>query len=244
MKEITTKRERLIKVGLVAKEAHLAAAAVIRAGISTIIIEKSVKEVIERSGMKPAFLGYNCYPSVTCISINEEIVHGIPNDRILQTGDVVTVDLGVEDNGVMVDTARTHPVGKISNRSARLLKATKLALRMGIKQAIIGKKTRDIGFAVEKVINKAGFYVVRDLTGHGIGKTLQEPPSIPNFGRSGTGTPIKEGMVLAIEPITSTSETPIAIKSDNWTIVALDNCITAHSEDTILVTTDGPLILT
>ena len=244
MKELNTKQEQLIKVGRVAKKAHSAAAAVIKPGISVMLIEKTVKEVIQGSGMKPAFLGYKGYPTVTCISVNEEIVHGIPNDRILKEGDVVAIDLGVEDNGVIVDTARTHPVGKISQRSALLLRATELALKKGIKQAVIGKKTGDIGATIEKIITSAGFYVIRDLTGHGIGKTLQEPPSIPNFGQPGSGTEIKEGMVLAIEPIISTTDTQITVKSDKWTIVALNNCITAHFEDTILVTKDGPLILT
>ena len=217
-------------------------------GVNTYDLDQTGKQLIESYGAVSTVYNYRMgnryFPAYTCISVNEEIVHGIPNDRILKEGDVVAIDLGVEDNGVIVDTARTHPVGKISQRSALLLRATELALKKGINQAVIGKKTGDIGATIEKIITSAGFYVIRDLTGHGIGKTLQEPPSIPNFGQPGSGTEIKEGMVLAIEPIISTTDTQITVKSDKWTIVALNNCITAHFEDTILVTKDGPLILT
>lgn len=237
-------RDKLIKAGDVAKKAHLAAAKTIKPNVSVMEIEKVVARVIKNNSMKPAFLGYKNYPAVTCISINEEIVHGIPSDSILREGDIVAVDLGVENDGVMVDTARTHAVGKISYRNQELLSATKLALTKGVEQARVGNNTGDIGSAIEKIIKGAGFYIIKDLSGHGVGKTLQEPPSIPNFGKPGTGASIKEGMVLAIEPITSTKNTHIAIKSDNWTIVALENCTTAHFEDTILITNSGPLVLT
>lgn len=237
-------RDKLVKAGLVARKAHLAAAKIINPNVTAIQIEEAVKQVIKKSGMNPAFLGYKNYPAATCISVNDEIVHGIPSDLILRKGDIVAIDLGVENDGAIVDTARSHPVGKISKKSKELLDATELALKKGIEQARVGKKTGDIGAAIEKVVESAGFYIVKELTGHGVGTTLQEPPSIPNFGKPGTGTSIEEGMVLAIEPITSTKNTQIALKSDNWTIVASDKCMTAHFEDTVLITKDGPVVLT
>lgn len=239
-----TKKEKLVKAGVVAKKAHIAISKLIKPGVTTMTIENKVADIIRTEGMKPAFLGYKKYPAVTCISINDEIVHGIPSSIVLKEGDIVTVDLGIDNQGAIIDTARTHPVGVISEQASNLLIATEYALKKGIEQARVGKKTGDIGAVVEKIINDAGFYIVRDLTGHGVGVTLQEPPSIPNFGTPNTGTLLIEGMVLAIEPITSIKESKIAVKSDNWTIVALNNCLTAHFEDTVLITKDGPIVLT
>jgi methionyl aminopeptidase len=234
----------LKKIGDVAKLAHSAAKSVIKPGANVLEIENIIHQTIKQAGMKPAFLGYKGYPKASCVSVNDEIVHGIPVDRVLEEGDIVAVDLGVEHNGLMVDTARTHPVGKISGQLQRLLAVTDKALTAGVNQVKAGRKTGDIGSAVEKVVKAGGFSVVRDLTGHGIGKTLQEPPSIPNFGRPGRGDVLKAGMVLAIEPITSLKPTAIAILSDGWTIVALDHQPTAHFEDTVVVTNDGPVVLT
>jgi methionyl aminopeptidase len=236
--------KKLQAVGAVAKKAHQAAKNLIKPGVNVLAVEAVIKETIERAGMKPAFLGYKGYPAASCISVNDEIVHGIPTDRILEEGDIVSVDLGVESEGYIVDTARTHPVGQISGELTRLLAVTDSALKAGVGQAKDGHRTGDIGSAVEKVIKSGGFAVIRDLTGHGVGKTLQEPPSIPNFGTPGKGELLKEGMVLAIEPITSLKKTTIAILDDGWTIVALDHRPTAHFEDTVLVTKDGPIVLT
>lgn len=238
------KLKRLQEVGAVAKLAHAAAKAAIKPGVNILEIEQVIKETIVGAGMKPAFTGYKGYPAASCISINDEIVHGIPNDRILEEGDIVAVDLGVENDGFIVDTARTHPVGQVSGELNRLLSVTNNALSAGIKQAKPGHKTGDIGAAIEKVVKAGGFAVIRDLTGHGVGKTLQEPPSIPNFGQPGKGDAIKEGMVLAIEPITSINQTAIAILDDGWTIIALNHQPTAHFEDTVFITKDGPIVLT
>jgi len=231
-------------VGSVAKKAHAAAKAAIRPGVNVLELEAIIMRVIKEAGMKPAFLGYKDYPAASCISVNDEIVHGIPVDRVLEDGDIVAIDLGVEQGGLIVDTARTHPVGKVSGEVQRLLTVTSNALTAGVKQAKVGNRTGDIGAAVEKVIKAGGFNVVRDLTGHGVGKTLQEPPSIPNFGSPGKGDRLKEGMVLAIEPITSLKPTSIAIRDDGWTIIALNHQPTAHFEDTVVITKDGPIVLT
>lgn len=238
------KLKKLQEVGAVAKMAHAAAKQMIKPGSNVLEIEKVVNKIISDAGMSPAFKGYKGYPAASCISVNDEIVHGIPKDRLLEQGDIVAVDLGVESDGQIVDTARTHPVGQISGELTRLLTVTNNALSAGIKQAKPGHKTGDIGAAVETVVKAGGFAVIRDLTGHGVGKTLQEPPSIPNFGKPGKGDVIKEGMVLAIEPITSLKQTTIAILDDGWTIVALDHQPTAHFEDTVYISKDGPVVLT
>ncbi len=238
------KLETLKKIGAAAKIAHAAVKNAIQPGVTAVELDKIAYDVINNAGMKPAFLGYKGYPAATCISINDEIVHGIPTEQALKEGDIVSVDLGVELNGCIVDTARTHPVGVVSGELKRLLQVTDNALQAAVAQAKVGNRVGDIGAAAEKVIKQGGFHVVRDLTGHGVGKTLQEPPSIPNFGRPGTGTVLEKGMVLAIEPITSLKPTEIAMLSDNWTIVATAHCPCAHFEDTVYLAEDGPVVLT
>ncbi len=238
------KLETLKAVGNVAKLAHAAVKAAIKPGVTALELDKIAHELIINAEMLPAFLGYKNYPATTCISVNDEIVHGIPTDRMLEEGDIVSVDLGVELDGCIVDTARTHPVGEISGELSRLLKVTDNALQQAVAAAKTGGRVGDIGAVAEKVVKQGGFHVVRDLTGHGVGKTLQEPPSIPNFGQPGTGALLKAGMVLAIEPITSLKPTNIAVLSDNWTIVATAHCPCAHFEDTIYMAADGPVVLT
>ncbi|MEX1052098.1 MAG: type I methionyl aminopeptidase [Patescibacteria group bacterium] len=240
MDKLLTLRE----IGEVAKKAHAAVKAAIRPGVTARELDKIAHDVITGAQMKPAFLGYKGYPAASCISINDEIVHGIPSDQELREGDIVSVDLGVEKDGCIVDTARTHPVGRVSGELSRLLTVTDNALQQAIAVAKPGNRVGDIGAAAEAVVKQGGFHVVRDLTGHGVGKSLQEPPSIPNFGRAGTGTLLEEGMVLAIEPITSLKPTDIAVLSDNWTIVATAHCPCAHFEDTIYLTKSGSVILT
>jgi len=233
-----------LKVGEVAKQAHQSARQIIKPGVSAMEIEKVIRQTIEAAGMKPAFLGYKGYPAASCISVNEQIVHGIPSKSILEEGDIVAVDLGVEHNGLIVDTARTYPVGNISGELKRLLKVTETALREGVKQAIPGNRTGDIGSKIHQVVSSGGFAIVRDLTGHGVGKTLQEPPSIPNFGSPKQGDLLKIGMTLAIEPITTLKNGSIAILDDGWTIISRDHSPSAHFEDTVIVTEDGPIVLT
>ncbi|MEX0594789.1 MAG: type I methionyl aminopeptidase [Patescibacteria group bacterium] len=238
------KLDCLKKAGNIAQKAHAAAKSLIAPGVNVEDIEQAVKKVIVDAQMRPAFLGYKGYPAATCISVNEEVVHGIPSGRILEEGDVVSVDLGVEYGGYIVDTARTHPVGKVTVPVQKLLEVTKEALAKAITKAKIGNKTGDIGDIVQRTVEGAGFQIVRDLTGHGVGKTLQEPPSIPNFGKPGSGAILKEGMVLAIEPITTLEPTTIAVKADGWTIVTMTGTVSAHYEDTVIITQNGPVVLT
>lgn len=234
----------LIDAGRLAAQVHQDIAKLIAPGLNLLTIEKRIAELIAASGMKPAFLGYKNYPAVSCLSVNSVVVHAIPQNYVLKTGDVLSVDLGVEKNGWIVDTAQTHAVGQVSPQIAKLLEVTKRALTEGIEAASAGNRTGDIGHIVQTIVESAGFYIIRDLTGHGVGKKLQMPPSIPNFGRAGTGALIKEGMILAIEPITALGPVSLTVEKDQWTIRAHPDVVCAHSEHTIVITKNGPVILT
>lgn len=239
-----TKKDSLIKAGELASRIHRDVAAIIKPGLNLLEIEKYVNDEIRSNKMLPAFYGYKGYKFATCLSVNEEIVHGLPHDYELASGDIISVDLGVSCDGWMVDTARTHAVGTITPRLQQLLSSTAFALELAVQEARIDNTVGDIGATVEKTVTEAGFSVVKELTGHGVGKTLQEPPTVPNFGRKGSGPTLKEGMVIAIEPITSVDQTDIAILSDGWTIIASNGSPCAHFEDTVLITNDGPVVLT
>lgn len=234
----------LKKAGQVAVAAHLAVSKSINPGVNLLELEEIAATTINQHGLKPAFKGYKGYPAVTCLSVNEEIVHGIPVDRLLEDGDLISVDLGVSCNGWIVDTARSYVVGKADPKLNKLVETAQAALDKAVNVAKIGYKTGDIGAAVQKEVEKNGFAVVEELTGHGVGQTLQESPTIYNYGRPGTGKALIEGMVLAIEPIITLEKTEIAVAEDGWTVVSQNGTIGSHAEDTILVTADEPLILT
>lgn len=234
----------LQQAGAVAHSVHERIAQIIAPGVNLLELEAIATSMIAEAGMIPAFKGFNNYPAVTCISVNDEIVHGIPKSRVIEDGDVVSVDLGVSSEGWIVDTARTHIAGGGSVEAQKLIATARQALDAIVPLCVEGNHVGDIGATIEKIVTEAGFFVVEDLTGHGVGKTLQEPPTIPNHGRAGTGPVIKNGMVLAIEPIITTISTKIGLAADGWTIIALDGGLAAHDEDTIAVTPNGPIILT
>lgn len=216
----------------------------IRPGINTAEIDKIAEGLILERSAVPAFKGYRGYKHATCLSVNNEIVHGIPGKKELVEGDIVGVDIGVIVDGWYADMAQTFAVGKISKRAQKLINATKEALKVGIRQARDGNHLGDIGAAVEASAQKSGFCVVRDLFGHGIGRTLHEDPLIPNYGRPGEGPKLKKGMVLAIEPMLNTGTHNIKTLSDGWTIVTVDNGLSAHFEHTIVVREEKAEILT
>lgn len=234
----------LIVAGKIAAETHREVAALAVVGVNLLEIEKKVKELIAASGSKPAFLGYKGYPSASCLSVNSAVVHAIPQNYVLKSGDVLSVDLGVEKNGWIVDTARSYAIGTVPPRVTELLSVTKKSLDEAIKVARVGNTTGDIGHVVQTIVEKAGFHIIRDLTGHGVGKELQMPPSIPNYGKPGTGVKLKEGMILALEPITAIEPVRLTIENNNWTIRAHPDVICAHFEHTIVITKNGPVILT
>ena len=236
--------QSLQEAGSVAARLHTEIGRMIKPGVNLLEIEELAVNRIKEAGMKPAFQGYKGYRYATCLSVNEEIVHGLPHDYTLETGDIISVDLGVKKDGMMVDTARTHAVGKISHTLSNLLAVTQTALHEALPLCRAGNTTGDIGAIIEKTVKEGSCAVIPELTGHGVGKTLQEPPSIPNHGRPGTGTTLKEGMVLAIEPITCLEKTDIAILADGWTIIARNGLPCAHFEDTVVITDGTPLVLT
>lgn len=216
----------------------------LRPGISTGEIDKSAEKLILSAGAKASFKGFRGYPASICVSINDEVVHGLPSERRLKEGDIVGLDLGVYYLGFHTDTAITCPVGKISQEARSLIDITSESLNKGIQEAQPGKFLGDVQAKIQEVIEAAGFGVIRGLSGHGIGRALQEDPVIPNFGRPGTGPCLEVGMTLAIEPMVAAGDGRTKILEDGWTIATLDGSLSAHFEHTIAITESGPEILT
>tara|TARA_B000000532_G_C18799317_1_gene376271 strand:- start:45 stop:815 length:771 start_codon:yes stop_codon:yes gene_type:complete len=212
-------------------------------GASPKDLDSFAENYIKNNGGTPAFKGYMGFPSTLCISVNEEVVHGIPSERLLKNGDIVSIDCGVLKNGFYGDSARTYAVGKISKELNNLLDVTKKSLSLGIKSAKTGGRLSDIGYAIQKYVENNGFSVVRDLVGHGIGENLHEEPQIPNYGEKGEGIILKEGMCFAIEPMVNMGENEILTKKDGWTIYTKDMKPSAHFEHTIVVRKEGGEIL-
>src|SRR5579862_9765733 len=219
---------------------------VVAAGVTTMDLERAAEKKIRELGAKPAFKGYFDYPCVLCTSVNEEIVHGIPSEkRTLKAGDIVSIDCGVVLDGYYGDAAITVPVGgEVKPELRKLLTVTEESLYKGIEQARIGNSIGDVGAAVQEHVEAAGFSVVRDFVGHGIGTKLHEEPQIPNFGARGHGTKLREGMVLAIEPMVNYGKPDARVLGDKWTAVTVDGSFSAHFEHCVAVTKDGPMILT
>jgi len=221
----------------------------VKSGVHTRELDEFAEEYIRSKGATPAFKGYghdkrNLFPGTLCISVEDEVVHGIPDGRMLEEGQVVSVDVGVWKNGYFGDGARTFPVGKTSAEKERLLKVTEQSLYRGIAKARAGNHLHDVSHAVQEYVEAEGFSVVRDLVGHGIGKKLHEEPAIPNFGEPGTGIILREGMVLAIEPMVNAGGWNVQVDGDGWTVRTVDGKPSAHFEHTILVTQGEAEILT
>jgi len=216
----------------------------IRPGVTTENLDSFTDKLIREQGAVPVFIGYRGYRHATCMSVNEEIVHGIPGKRKLVEGDIVSVDVGSKIAGFCGDTAATFPVGKVDKKATKLMKATQAALKAGIKQARAGNRLGDVSAAIQKVAEAGGYSVVRELYGHGIGQDLHEDPLIPNFGRPGQGLELKPGMVLAIEPMLNIGGWKIKTLDDGWTVITADRTLSAHFEHTILIKDDGPEVLT
>jgi methionyl aminopeptidase len=212
-------------------------------GVETRELDELAEEMCRDRGVEPAFKGYRGYPRSICISVNEEIVHGIPGPRRLKAGDVVSLDFGVKYRGYYGDAALTVAVGQVSSRARELLAITEKALYAGIEQARVGKHLSDISYAVQTTVEGAGFGVIREFVGHGIGRALHEDPQIPNFGPPGRGPLLQAGMTLAIEPMTTMGAWQVKILKDGWTAVTQDGSYSAHFEHTVAVSENGPLIL-
>jgi methionyl aminopeptidase len=211
----------------------------IEPGVTTGYLDRIAEDFIVKQGGRPAFKGYgpkaNPFPATLCVSVNEEVVHGIPGNRELMEGDIVSVDCGVEKNGYFGDHAYTFIVGEVEEKVIKLLQTTLNSLHEGIKQAIHGNKIGDIGHAVQQTCEQEGYGVVRDLVGHGVGKSLHEDPSVPNYGRQGKGTRLRSGMTLAIEPMINMGTWKVKTLSDGWTIVTSDGSLSAHFEHDVVV---------
>jgi len=220
--------------------------AMVAPDVTTMDLERAAEKKIAELGAKPAFKGYFDYPCVLCTSVNEEIVHGIPSEkRTLKAGDIVSIDCGVVLDGYYGDAAITVPVGgEVKPELRKLLTVTEESLYKGIEQARIGNSIGDVGAAVQEHVEAAGFSVVRDFVGHGIGTRLHEEPQIPNFGARGHGTKLREGMVLAIEPMVNYGKPEAKVLGDKWTAVTVDGSCSAHFEHCVAVTKNGPVILT
>ena len=221
----------------------------VRPGITTYDLDQIGRELIASFGARSACYGYQLhsrrYPAYTCLSVNEEVVHGIGTiKRILRDGDIISLDVVVEYNGYIGDNAMTVPVGAIAPRTAELLKITEEALSVGIKQAVVGNRIGDISHAVQSFVESHGFSVVREMVGHGVGREMHEEPQIPNFGRRNSGEKIKPGMTLAIEPMVNLGRYEVRTLSDGWTVVTIDGSPSAHFEHTVLTTESAPEILT
>ena len=223
----------------------------VKPGVTTGELDGKAKEITAQRGARPAFLGYPSrsknvppFPGVICASVNEEIVHGIPGARVLKDGDVISIDYGCEYGGFFGDSAITLPVGKVDSRAEQLLVITKAGLEEAIKQCVPGNRIGDISYAVQTKCENAGFGIVREFVGHGIGRAMHEEPHIPNFGRPGQGRSLREGMVFAIEPMVTVGSYDVEMLDDGWTAVTRDRSYAAHFEHTVAITSNGPLVLT
>jgi methionyl aminopeptidase len=245
---LVLKSEREIEymkdAGKIVAETHQEMKKAVKPGITTGELDRIAENFILSKGAVPAFKGYRDYPATICASVNEEVVHGIPGERELLEGDIISIDIGAVINGYYGDSAATLPIGEVSAEAKRLLEVTEKCLYEGIEMAKVDNRLTDISHAIQTYVEKNGFSVVRDFVGHGIGSELHEPPQIPNYGLPGRGPRLKPGLCLAIEPMVNIGGYEVATIRDNWTVVTEDGSLSAHFEHSIAVTEEGPIILT
>ncbi len=221
-------------------EALAYAHGLVREGITTKYLDGKIREFIEKKGAKPSFLGYAGFPASACISVNDEVIHGIPSSRILLEGDIVKIDVGAFYRGYHGDSARSFAVGRVSDEALRLIEVTKQSFFDGMQRALVGGRIGDIGSAVESCVKNAGYTVVRQYIGHGVGTELHEDPEVPNYGTAGRGVRMYPGMTIAIEPMVNAGGHSVRVLSNEWTVVTLDGSLSAHYENTVAITENGP----
>ncbi|MGN0526180.1 MAG: type I methionyl aminopeptidase [Acutalibacteraceae bacterium] len=246
---VVLKSEKEIKQMLeacrISAEALKIAGQAVEPGVSTWEIDRIAKKYIESKGAKPTFLGYNGFPATACISINDEVIHGIPDKkRIVKAGDIVSIDLGAFINGFTGDNAATFACGDISAEAKRLIETTEESLYVGIKKAVSGGRLGDVGSAIQNYCEERGYSVVREYTGHGVGANLHEDPAVPNYGTQGRGVRLVPGMTIAIEPMINEGKASCKTLSNGWTVKTTDGKLSAHFEHTVAITSNGPLIMT
>lgn len=237
--------EKMRKAGIIAGNALHFGGRSIKVGMTTFELDKIIHDYIVKNGAKPSFLGYGGFPASACISINNQVIHGIPSKKVrIQEGDIVSIDVGAYIDGFHGDTAYTFAVGKISEEAQQLLKVTEESLYKGIEQAIVGNRIGDIGHAVQEHCEAYGYGVVKKFIGHGLGRQLHESPEVPNFGREGHGPRLVAGMTIAIEPMINAVGEDVKTLPDGWTVLTKSGSLSAHFEHSVAVTPDGPVILT
>jgi len=236
--------EGMRQAGILLANIHQEIAKMIKPGMTTLEIDAFVEKVLKENGATPEQKGYHGYPFATCASVNDEICHGFPTEKPLKEGDIATIDMVVNLNGYLADSAWTHPVGNVSDSVKHLLEVTEKSLFLGIEQAMPGNRVGDIGHAIQTFVEANGYSVVRDFTGHGIGPTLHEDPYVPHFGLPGKGVRLKAGMVITIEPMVNVGSWHQKMDANGWTSRTRDGKLSAQYEHTLAITEDGPIILT
>lgn len=235
---------KMRKAGYIVAEVLALMSELVKPGVTTKDLDIAAEKFIRNRGARPLFLGYGGFPASICASVNEQVVHGIPGNRVLKAGDIISIDVGAEIGGYCGDAARTFAVGEIDSETRRLLEVTELSLQKGIEMAVAKNRLGDIAHNVQQVVEAAGFSVVRDYTGHGIGKQMHEDPAVPNYGNAGRGMRLVNGMTLAIEPMVNMGTHKVITLSDGWTVVTKDLKPSAHFENTVAITSQGPQIMT
>ena len=232
------------RAGRITAQARALAGSMVAPGVTTLEIDQAVRRFIESQGAKPSFLGYAGFPGSACISVNEEVIHGIPGPRILREGDIVSIDVGAFIDGFHGDCAATYPCGQVSDQAKKLIEVTQQSFWEGMKMIRPGARVTDISHAVQQYVEANGCSVVRDFIGHGVGAKLHEAPEVPNFGPAGHGPRLLPGMTIAVEPMVNAGDWRVKVLKDGWTTVSLDGSLTAHYENTVLITEEGYEVLT
>ncbi len=237
--------DRMKKACEISAQAIKVAQSVLEVGVSTAYVDDKVREYIVSQGARPTFLGYGGFPKSACISVNEELIHGIPSShKIIKDGDIVSIDVGAFIDGFTGDNAATFAVGSVSEEAKRLLSVTKESLLRAVASAQPGNRIGDIGFTVQSYVESCGFSVVKEYVGHGVGRKLHEDPEVPNFGRAGHGVRLVPGMTIAIEPMVNVGGPEVEVLANDWTVVTKDRQLSAHFEYSIAITENGPVVLT
>lgn len=236
--------EFMRRAGKLTAGARTIARQAIRDGVTTQQIDQEVYNYITKSGAVPSFLNYGGFPASACISVNEELIHGIPGPRIVRNGDIVSVDVGAKIHGFHGDCAGTYPCGEVSEEAKELMRVTRESFFVGIRYAKAGNRLGDIGAAIQEYVERHGYSIVREYVGHGVGTDLHEAPEVPNYGRAGHGPRLVKGMTIAVEPMVNAGGAAIRVLDNDWTVVTVDGSLAAHYENTILITDGEPEILT
>ena len=236
--------EAMRRAGRITAQARALAGSMVAPGVTTLEIDQAVRRFIESQGAKPSFLGYAGFPGSACISVNEEVIHGIPGPRTLREGDIVSIDVGAFIDGFHGDCAATYPCGQVSDQAKKLIEVTQQSFWEGMKMIRPGARVTDISHAVQQYVEANGCSVVRDFIGHGVGAKLHEAPEVPNFGPAGHGPRLLPGMTIAVEPMVNAGDWRVQVLKDGWTTVSLDGSLTAHYENTVLITEEGYEVLT